>query len=378
MSPTRRPRTSVLMDSDVRGSKASSIVSDQSSQHLGESLTPKRRISTPSLGSEKAAVEDPTAAATQTLSQPSRQEVIAAQRAASRANQLAILSANANASEGIDLVMSDRGTVRSSRHSVDGDRQVRYSYIEPDGGTTYDISELIEQEWTPLVADDDGAASLLPPAEAQLGRSSSPGQGDVLQGALAGSVDANEGPIGQKLARVVEKVRSGSVQPLMVLPSSKRAIDEQSHLSTDTPASAAAADQPRESVDSHTKKPSVTSISSTSRSSGQSPQTSTMSPRPSTSTSIPARTASRSLARTPIPVMRDDFGVKQMLAVINARAREPLPKLAEPADKKDDVERLLFGERIPSSVDEGVEMQSRLDNFDRELDELLEEVLRLR
>lgn len=76
--------------------------------------------------------------------QATRQDVIAAQRAASQANQRAILSAQKNAAQGVDIVLPERGTVRSSR-SFSTDR-VRYSYIDPDGTET-DISEIVESEW---------------------------------------------------------------------------------------------------------------------------------------------------------------------------------------------------------------------------------------
>lgn len=74
--------------------------------------------------------------------QATPQEIIAAQRAVSRANQRAILSAQKNSEQGVDIVLPDRGTIRSSR--VLNDR-VRYSYIDADG--TVDISELVESEW---------------------------------------------------------------------------------------------------------------------------------------------------------------------------------------------------------------------------------------
>lgn len=76
--------------------------------------------------------------------QATRQEIIAAQRATSRANQRAVLSAQKNADQGVDILLPDRGTIRSSR-SFANDR-VRYSYIDQDG-TEMDISEIVETEW---------------------------------------------------------------------------------------------------------------------------------------------------------------------------------------------------------------------------------------
>ncbi|KAF8185197.1 hypothetical protein BJ912DRAFT_1144388 [Pholiota molesta] len=76
--------------------------------------------------------------------QPSRQEIIAAQRAATRATQRAIVSASTNSVRGMDVLLPGNVVLRSSRYEV-GDR-MRYSYVEPDG-ETYDISDIIEQEW---------------------------------------------------------------------------------------------------------------------------------------------------------------------------------------------------------------------------------------
>ncbi|WWC92990.1 uncharacterized protein L201_007954 [Kwoniella dendrophila CBS 6074] len=76
-------------------------------------------------------------------------EIIAAQRAASRANQKALLSAQTNQSQGVDIVLPDqKGTFRSSKliDENDGEEIIRYSYID-DNGETYDISELLEEEW---------------------------------------------------------------------------------------------------------------------------------------------------------------------------------------------------------------------------------------
>lgn len=87
--------------------------------------------------------------------QATRQEIIAAQRAVSRANQRAILSAQKNSEQGVDIVLPDRGTVRSSR-LLDGDR-VRYSYIDQDG--TVDISELVESEWAGSAQGDRSHSS---------------------------------------------------------------------------------------------------------------------------------------------------------------------------------------------------------------------------
>lgn len=75
----------------------------------------------------------------------SRKELIAAQRAASRANQKAILSAQKNKAQGVDVLLPDRTTLRSSRLMDPGSR-VRYSFISREG-EEYDISDIIEDVW---------------------------------------------------------------------------------------------------------------------------------------------------------------------------------------------------------------------------------------
>ena len=74
----------------------------------------------------------------------SRQEIIAAQRAATRATQRAIVSAQTNSVRGMDVLLPGNAMLRSSRYDVED--RMRYSYVEPDG-ETYDISDVVEQEW---------------------------------------------------------------------------------------------------------------------------------------------------------------------------------------------------------------------------------------
>jgi hypothetical protein len=78
-------------------------------------------------------------------------ETIAAQRSAAQANQRSILSAQKNSAQGVDVVLPNRETIRSSR--VFDDDRVRYSYIDEDGSET-DISEIVESEWATAPTDD--------------------------------------------------------------------------------------------------------------------------------------------------------------------------------------------------------------------------------
>jgi len=111
----------------------------------------------------------------------SKQELITAQRAVWRANQRAILSAQTNSQRGVDLLLPNNAVLRSSRY--DTDERTRYSYVE--GGETYDISDIMEEEW-------DSSASA--------------GQGDLLEGVL--DRRARDG-VDEKLHRVLSKIRDG-------------------------------------------------------------------------------------------------------------------------------------------------------------------------
>jgi hypothetical protein len=112
--------------------------------------------------------------------QPSKQEIIAAQRRATQANQRAILSAQANSLRGVDVVLAGNAILRSSRYEVDD--KMRYSYVQPDG-ETYDISDIIEEEW----------------------RENNVQRNDLLEGVLVRNKDG----IGDKIDRVLSKIKNG-------------------------------------------------------------------------------------------------------------------------------------------------------------------------
>lgn len=92
-----------------------------------------------------------------------RQE-ITAQRAASRATQRAILSARKNQDQGVDIRMANSATIRSSRN-LSNDR-VRYSYIDQDGAE-FDISEIVETEWSGEQGEENLARGRDEPVEVQ-------------------------------------------------------------------------------------------------------------------------------------------------------------------------------------------------------------------
>lgn len=113
---------------------------------------------------------------------PSRQEIIAAQRAAMRANQRAILSAQTNSVRGMDVLLHNNAVLRSAR--FDSSDRMRYSYVEPDG-ESFDISDIVAEEWREH------------------------GRLDVLAGVVAknrSTVDS------EKLDRVLHKIRNGKIK----------------------------------------------------------------------------------------------------------------------------------------------------------------------
>ncbi|KAJ9097213.1 hypothetical protein QFC21_004882 [Naganishia friedmannii] len=93
------------------------------------------------------------------------QQIIEEQRALSRAKQHALLSAQENTENGLDVHLPDRGTVRSSRITIDGEEHVRYSYISVDG-ETIDISQQVQNELVTedkATSDNDPEETLLSP-----------------------------------------------------------------------------------------------------------------------------------------------------------------------------------------------------------------------
>lgn len=116
---------------------------------------------------------------------PSRQEIIARQREATRANQRAILSAQSNSVRGMDLLLPGNAMLRSSRY--DANDKMRYSYVDTDG-ETYDISDIVEEE---------------------LRENNSANKNDLLEGVI-GRKDAG----GEKLGRVLNKIKNGKSKEL--------------------------------------------------------------------------------------------------------------------------------------------------------------------
>ncbi|KXN88348.1 Tip elongation aberrant protein Tea4 [Leucoagaricus sp. SymC.cos] len=324
----------------------------------------------------------------------STQEIIAAQRAASRANQMAILSAQSNSLRGTDILLPDNALLRSSRY--DSTERMRYSYVEPDG-ETYDISEIVEAEWGDNL-DKMGAGQ---------------GRDDLLASVVAragGPGGRNQQGLGANLDRVLNKIRNGKVGRdkevvgLAALghPETKResdnsvpsvySVEDSVHTSRSaTPGSAGFASQmpgsisstgseervdrsspilPRASTSTPTgrpaadrRQPSMASVMSDTTAGYVTPPPHPIalqvfeSPRSMASTTSRSGTSANgsgtsSRRRGPV-IPKDDFGISHMMAIIEynaaqAKSRESEARLGEDGKEKevDVVEERLFGRPI--------------------------------
>ncbi|KAF8210108.1 hypothetical protein K438DRAFT_1809021 [Mycena galopus ATCC 62051] len=310
----------------------------------------------------------------------SRAEIIAAQREATRANQRAILSASTNSVRGTDLLLPGNAMIRSARYNTD--EKMRYSYVQPDG-EAYDISDIVEAEW----------------------RDSDDYQTDVLEGVMG----RNKDRVGEKLDRVLSKIQSGGrpQQAANAAQTSLRSASPESQYSLDdgrsrsvTPGSAGLASRPpiaaaRAQSATGRSSPSVrpgTSTPTGARSASapihpglgsrrQESVTSLMSDDISGYATPMAPSSPESLIRTPTPkaqqkrllIPKDDFGVSQMMAVIEVRGslpRKTLPPL-------DPVDEMLFGRPVdlaslhPKIRDVYADAFEQMDDMDKMLDDYL-------
>ncbi len=292
----------------------------------------------------------------------SKQELIAAQRAATRANQRAILSAQTNSLRGVDVFLPNNAVLRSSRY--DTDERTRYSYVE--GGETYDISDIMEEEWD---------------------SSSSAGQGDFLEGVLSRG-GARDG-VDEKLHRVLSKIKDGRTMqrapsspptsassvdsvysnvgqdatlqadiersrsatpvgaskesaPRAPSPASERTVTPDLRLRRSATSSSAShgrstpqQQQPQQQQQPHLRQISIASFATTD-SSGY--RTAVGSPSPA-STSSAAKVVSRQ-RKPKVTLPKDDFGVSHMMAIIELSGLQDKPAPLPPLHP---VDEMLFG-----------------------------------
>jgi hypothetical protein len=297
--------------------------------------------------------------------QLSRQQLIAAQREASRANQRAILSAQANHVRGVDLLLPGNAILRSQRGGgTEDDDRMRYSYVD-GAGEAYDISDIVEEEWRSEVPRDK-------PEDTHAG--------DLLEGVVG---NTNRDGLGAKLERVLSKIKPNSRVAKAPADSEPEPSSAASSTSTSSIYSmddsqleanraAARATSPARSVTptaavGRTASPvpasasrSATPTSLTTRNASPAPppnlhdrQPSIASILSSSSNTTPTRPARSSARSTPLvavgtarqrpskPVItKDDFGVGNMLAIIDAAA---LLGKSAPPEPIDEVEEFLFG-----------------------------------
>ncbi len=393
---------------------------------------------------QQAAITSTTIPAVEARGQHSPQEIIAAQRAASRANQKALISAQSNTAQGVDVVLPDRGTLRSSRLMEANGEVVRYSYIDGDG-ETYDISELLEEEWgkdgskgSPNVPQAPALLRQTTDASAYVTAPSTPeptaerpepplepmppgGSQDILRGVVqraAGQPDRLE----EKIQRVINKVKTGGsvrssgsademtashhspqsqpgrstpqpsgnrvLSPLLeyrTTESTPRASDSRStSRQADYQVTAASVNR---IISRHRQQPSIASImSDLSVPLGPEDDTTSSTPLTASSSTHPTPPFSGAVftrhvssasptPRTPV-LYKDDFGIKTLMAIIEARAREY--RKAPPAKIEcDEVQRIFYGEKLDmETVHPDIRacfapIQARLDAMDRDIDELL-------
>ena len=189
-------------------------------------------------------LSDATSAETHAERAKTPQEIIAEQRAATKARQTAILTTHPNAEQGIDVVVADRGVVRSSRNSLMGQDEVRYSYISEDG-ETFDISQYVHDEWLDVEEDTDARIEELrspafertqtdqsvyrtapstpmeaPVAPAESSRFSTASLGNDLLHTIVQKSEQGAGQeyMAEKIDRVINKVHANRLQPARNTP----------------------------------------------------------------------------------------------------------------------------------------------------------------
>lgn len=290
--------------------------------------------------------------------QLSKQELIAAQRAARSANQRAIiLSTQANSARGLDVILPGNAMIRSSRYDVDD--RMRYSYVEPDG-ETYDISDIVESEWRSEAGPHRERADA--------------GRDDLLHGVLSRGKDG----LGARLDRVLSKVRHEK----SVGRAQAQALSEQSEktesLRSKSPSLYSTAEGGTDAPESRSATPNAHVLNARSptptAAGGQRVQSPLSRPKPE----IEPRSKGRNKAShdreqsissmgsdisgymnapsppalshppvqespKPVYIPKDDFGFDKMMAVIQLRA-----KLQErvPLAPLDPTDELLFGREI--------------------------------
>ena len=272
---------------------------------LQQMAAQRESVSDASVLSDKELQQSPQQSTSVHPQQMTRQEIIAAQRAASRANQRAMITAQANSEQGVDVLLPDRATLRSARARAD--EKMRYSYVLPDG-ETYDISEIVERE---LRGPGDRTRTDM--------RAPSAEGGDLLEGVL----DTPRNVMEEKLDRVLNKIRDDksngrlAVGTHMQARQSPSATSRSSHFRHGSDASPRLNSSPQQDSDaSHYYN-------------GRSPTT--------PPTTVEARGPTRPM------LMKDDFGLTGLMAVVELSSALKKPAPRPPLST---VDALLFGPSV--------------------------------
>lgn len=277
---------------------------------------------------------------------PTTAEIIQRQRAELRANQNAIISAQANAERGVDVVLADRTMLRSSRIFAEGgEEQVRYSYISSDG-ETFDVSQYVHEEWI----ENEVETLAAPPALERQATDTSVYVTAPSTPLEAPDLLASADP--RRVQRVVDRVRKRkSDDTLRATSPNLETIPEQ--IRGDVEASRT----PPPVTIRHRQQPSIASIMSV---------TQPLLPRPVRSEVVrPQR---------PIPI-DNDFGIPTMMGVIAARAEKYRAQVAP--TKLTPTERRWFGpdvdcSKLPPRLRRHIEpTQERIQRLDAEIDDLI-------
>ena len=278
-------------------------------------------------------------------SHPSQKEIIAAQRAASRATQRAILSTQSNASHGVDVLLAGNTMIRSSRYEVD--ERTRYSFIDADG-ETYDVSDIIEEELSNDLQHNGGTDLLQSVKEVpsdKLNRvltkiKDGKGNGKLPSSQADGSLRSkrSSSPSLYSYAERESIVQdaaptSRTNTPLASVVNPKTPMSSIVAGRTASPLARLAASNSKYST-IHERQNSIASMLSDLQSGYRSPT-------PGTPPYSSTRAAS--VLRRPKPfIPKDDFGLSNMLAVIElgASVRTPTPP------PSDFVEEFFFGKKL--------------------------------
>ncbi|KAG8999070.1 hypothetical protein FRB93_013340 [Tulasnella sp. JGI-2019a] len=374
------------------------------------------RESVGSLGSEHTVQSEYTSAtesphsprvtqATSQLRAGVHPDILAARNAASNVTSR-VFSAQSNSDHGVDLHLPDRGTLRSMR--AGGDDRMRYSFVEPDG-ETYDISDIIEEELWDVSADRfsmDEESEPLPQHASTRGsvpshtRTQSGGRGDLLEDVLVKPKDVVVQRIDQVLAKIKGEKAAASVA---VLDRGRRspAPEGRSDGRSPTPIAGSRGQQPGSRTNTpvnHSRGPTPdTSGYTPPKTIGQQPNTrqghskqassvSTVSDYHNTDVSTPGMKSTTTMARTtpsstprPPVILKDDFGMSKMMAVIEAGAILKRPPPPRPVDE---VDQMLFGSNLsvsdlhPQARELFSPVFDQLEDLNQQLDNLLQSTFR--